>query len=94
MSGTYVSYGDTASFQPQGIAPVNWPDPPTEVPCIVLRACYAMSGTDIGFTTTRTLKGPPCFLELLPGMPYGTATRCPVLTCIDLRDCYAMSATD
>eukprot|EP00961_Rhodomonas_salina_P159513 2148143-Rhodomonas_salina.1 len=59
---------------------------------VLLRACYAMSGTRLGYAATRLLRDvryshrPCCFAP---------ATRCPVLGYAMLqRACYAMSGAD
>eukprot|EP00961_Rhodomonas_salina_P282440 3816465-Rhodomonas_salina.1 len=62
---------------------------------IALRACYAMSGTDLAYGTTSW--PPPCRLSLLcshrsaPLSAYARPTRCPVLT---LRKVLCNARTD
>eukprot|EP00961_Rhodomonas_salina_P062130 834044-Rhodomonas_salina.1 len=68
---------------------------------MVLRACYAMSGTDIAYgATTRGVPTRARSIRVwsVPS-PYACATRCPILTsrivcAIPLRVCYTMSGTD
>eukprot|EP00961_Rhodomonas_salina_P300986 3940290-Rhodomonas_salina.2 len=50
---------------------------------MLLRSCYAMSGTDVGYASTRCLSIPKC-----ASCPYQ------VQPAIALRACYAMSGTD
>eukprot|EP00961_Rhodomonas_salina_P234589 3170587-Rhodomonas_salina.2 len=111
MSGTDIAYGATRRRTCKPLRPPSRRSTPlsayalaTRCPVLTwapkhLRACYAMSGTDIGYyAPTRERMKCPILTQSRVLCTSALATRCPVLTwCMVpfcLRACYTLPGTD